>query len=215
MPTDTALLTLTQWLSPAYPIGAFAYSHGLEAAVDLGWVTGPSGFEDWLCDVLESGAGRADALLLAAAYNAPGGEALREVDMRARAFASSRERLEETSAQGAAFCKVTDRVWGTGHQGLTYPVAVGASAAFAAVPLELTAQLYLQAFASNLIAAAQRLLPLGQTDGQAILQSLSPLFLQISEDAADGDLTRLSNTALLADIAAMRHETQASRIFRT
>ena len=128
MPIEAHLLTLSQWLSPAYPVGGFAYSHGLEGAVAMGWVTGGAALEDWLGDVLEFGAGRADALLLAAAYRAGSAEELADVDATARAFAVTKERLFETEQLGAAFCKVTGAVWAADLQGFTYPVAVGRAA---------------------------------------------------------------------------------------
>lgn len=215
MATSTEILTLSQWLSPAYPVGAFAYSHGLEAAVGLGWVRDGAGLESWLEDIAALGAGRNDALFIAAAYRAQSREALREIDATARAFAASKERLTETEAQGAAFGAVTGALWGWPLDGLIYPVALGAAAARAGLPLDLTGQMYLQAFLSNLVAAAQRLLPLGQIKGQAILRRLSGRLPAICADTADGDLDRLGATAFLTDIAAMRHETQATRIFRT
>ena len=214
-PTDAQVLTLAQWLSPAFPIGAFAYSHGLEAAAEMGWVRDPETFEAWLIDVLDCGAGRSDALFLAAAYNAPDVIALAEIDATAQAFAASAERLLEAQAQGAAFCKLTDSVWGMQLDALLYPVALGAAAKRENLPLALTSRMYLQAFASNLIAAAQRLLPQGQTEGQAILWRLAGLCGEIAETSTHGDLDCLCATAFLADIAAKKHETQHSRIFRT
>ena len=215
MPTDAQILTLAQWLSPAFPIGAFAYSHGLEAAVEMGWVRDSGSFETWLCDVLDCGAGRSDALFLAASYHAPDTVTLAEINAAAGAFAASAERLLEAQAQGAAFCKLTNTVWGTQLDELLYPVALGVAARHERLPLALTARMYLQAIASNLIAAAQRLLPLGQTEAQAILHRLSELCGEIAETCVLGDLGCLGATAFLADIAAMKHETQYSRIFRT
>lgn len=213
--TDSQILTLAQWLSPAFPVGAFAYSHGLEAAVDFGWVRDAAGFEAWLLDVLDCGAGRSDTLFLAAAYHAQDTDTVSEIDASARAFAASFERLLEAEAQGAVFCRLMAAVWGTQPNHLLYPVALGAAAGAEGLPLALTSKMYLQAFASNLIATGQRLLPLGQTEGQAILRRLGELCAAIAEDTADGDLTALTSTAYLSDIAAMRHETQYSRIFRT
>lgn len=213
--TNAQILTLSQWLTPSYPVGAFAYSHGLEAAADQGWVTHGPSLEDWLGEVLELGAGRSDALFLAAAWHAQSAQELEEVDASARAFAASKERLFETSQQGQSFGLVTETIWGGALTGLTYPVALGAAAANQNLPLDLTQVMYLQAFLSNLIAAGQRLLPVGQTEGQQILQRLSARLPKIAAETASGDLTRLSATAFLADIAAMKHETQRSRIFRT
>jgi urease accessory protein len=222
--TNAQILLLSQWLSPAYPVGAFAYSHGLEAAVDQGWVRDGRDLQDWLEDLLEHGAGRSDALLLAAAWHAETRETLIETDTTARAFAASKERLFETCQQGGSFSTVTQAIWGgeltnlpgpTNPTGLTYPVALGVAAAAEALPLDLTLSMYLQAFVSNLIAAGQRLLPVGQTEGQEILHRLALRLPEIAAQSADGDLTRLSATAFLGDIAAMKHETQRSRIFRT
>lgn len=209
------ILTLAQWLSPAFPVGAFAYSHGLEAAVDQGWVRDAAGLEDWLADVAEYGGGSSDALFLNAAYRAEDHQALHHIDATARAFAPSKERLLETDAQGRAFCDVTSAIWGDMPLRLTYPVALGFAAAREGLPATQTTQLYLQAFLSNLIAAGQRLLPVGQTEGQAILKRLTPLCMRVANAHTHGELDRLSSIAFLTDIASMKHETQYSRSFRT
>lgn len=215
MPTDTSFLTLAQWLSPAFPVGAFAYSQGLEAAVDLRWVQDARSFEEWLADLLEYGAGRSDTLFLAAAYHAPDAATVKEIGATACAYAATSERLLETQAQGAAFCKVVSTVWDARLEDLPYPVALGAGARHQGLQLTLTSAMYLQAIASNLIAAAQRLLPLGQTEGQAILRRLAGRCDAVALSTSHGDLSRLSTTTFLGDIAAMKHETQYSRIFRT
>jgi urease accessory protein len=213
MTTATDLLTLSQWLSPAFPVGAFTYSHGLEAAFEAGWIADGAGLEDWLTDLLTHGSARSDATFLAAAYH--GALPLEELNAMARAFAPSAERLLETEAQGQAFCQTVAAIWEAELSGLTYPVALGRAAALEALPLGLTLTLYLQAFLSNLIAAAQRLGPIGQTEGQRILRALAPLIATTADAASEGDLTTLSSAAFLSDIAAMRHETQYSRIFRS
>lgn len=215
MTTEAQILTLTQWLSPAYPVGAFAYSHGLESAAAQGWVRTGADLGEWLADVIEHGTGHNDALFLAASYEAQDAAAVGLVDATARAFAPSRERLLETDQQGAAFCRMTGAVWGAEIAGLTYPVALGHAAAIEGLPLTLTAKMYLHAFLSNLIGAGQRLLPLGQTEAQTILRALTPLCATVAERAATGDLDQLQSSAFLSDIASMQHETQYSRIFRT
>ncbi len=214
MATATEILTLTQWFSPAYPVGAFAYSHGLEWAIDAGHVTTAAHTNAWITEVMCHGAGWNDSLFLAAAYHADSCE-LPEIDATARAFCASAERLKETHLQGAAFCDITAKVWATDVQGLTYPVAAGRAARLQGLPLDLTTQVYLQAFLANLVAAAMRLVPLGQTDGQRIIRDLSPLCTRIAQDSSTASLDDLASTAFLADIAAMKHETQYSRIFRT
>lgn len=216
MPTDSgAVLTLAQWFSPAFPVGAFSYSHGLEWAVEAGDVRDGDSLQNWVETVLRHGSGRTDALFLAAAHNAEDAVAVLDVDAACRAFAPAKERLRETTLQGEAFCRTLSEVWGLDLTNLTYPVAAGRAARLCGLPRQLTAQVYLQAFAANLVAAGQRLAPIGQTEGQAITRALASLCTRIAEETAAGDLTQLSGTAFLADIAAMKHETQYSRIFRT
>lgn len=215
MATATETLTLTQWFSPGFPVGAFAYSHGLEWAIESGDVHDPVSTEGWIAQVLAHGAGWNDTLLLAASYRAPDKAALQEVDAIARALAASKERLRETDLQGAAFCKVVSDLSGIPLGRLCYPVAIGWAAKHAVLPLELTAQMYLQSFLSNLVAVSMRLVPLGQTAGQALIRNLTPRCIDLVDAALPGDLDNLTSTTFLADIAAMKHETQYSRIFRT
>ena len=221
MPIDTAaLLTLTQWLSPAFPVGAFSYSHGLEWAVETGDVTDAPSFQDWLAAILTDGAGRNDAILLVAAYRAhstalPEIDALTEIDALARALAPSRERLMETRQQGAAFAGTASDIWPVALPGLTYPVAVGAAARAMGLPLAQTLAMYLHGFAGNLTSAAIRLIPLGQTTGQAALATMTPICSQVAEQAQAQTLDDLGSCAFMADIASMKHETQYSRLFQS
>ena len=205
-------LTLMQWLSPAFPVGSFAYSHGLEQAVADGAVHDGDSLRDWIAVLLTTGSARADAILLAAAHGAP--DAM-TIDATARAFAASAERLKESDLQGTAFCDTAQAIWGIEINGLTYPVAVGAAARAMNIPLSQTLPLYLHAFASNLISVAQRLMPLGQTDGQKLLATLAPAIHATAHEAAHSTLDDLTATSFAADIAAMRHETLQPRIFRT
>ena len=208
----SAALTLMQWLSPAFPVGAFAYSHGLEQAIADGQVSDPETLQDWIATLITYGSGRADAILLAAAFTA---DDPAQIDGHARAFAASAERLKEADLQGAAFCDTARAVWTIPLTGLTYPVAVGAAARAMDIPLAQTLPLYLHGFASNLVAAAQRLMPLGQTAGQQVLASRAPAITATATEAASSTLDDLAATSFAADIAAMRHETLQPRIFRT
>lgn len=216
MTTDAQVMLLFQWLSPAYPVGGFAYSHGLEWAVAEGDVADAADLRLWLDDVLAEGAGRCDAILLAVAHAAPDAAALAEVEAAARALAPSRERRFETGAQGAAFCRITADLWPDTPGGpLCYPVALGRAARLRGLPVGLTVAMYLQAFAANLVSAGIRLIPIGQTEGQAILAALRSLCLRLADAAAGQGLDDLSSASFLADIASMKHETQYARIFRT
>ena len=213
--TESGILTLQQWFSPAYPVGAFHFSHGLEGAVDGGEVSDGGTLRDWIRDVLMHGAGAADAVFLSAAYRAGSGEGLQEIDEVARAMAPSAERLRETVDMGRTFGTVTGKLLGRELPDLVYPVVVGLSARLAGLPLQLTASTFLQAFAANLTLAGIRMIPVGQSEGQEIIRDLLPTCNRIAQEAEPGDLDCIGTSVFAADIASMRHETQYSRIFRT
>lgn len=212
-PTDP-ILTLTQWFSPAYPVGAFHFSHGLEAAIDDGTVTDQISLSNWVSDVLEHGSGRNDALLLSAAARRTEGE-IPELDELALALCASRERRIETRNMGQAFARISGEMLGMPIRASTYPVAVGHAVGLANLPLQTALELYLQAFVANLVAVGQRLIPIGQTEGQHIIQAMAPVIGRLAEETKTGDLDLLASSAFAGDIASMAHETQYSRIFRT
>jgi urease accessory protein len=215
MPTDaTHLHKLAAWFSPSYPVGAFSYSHGLEAAIEAGDVRSADDLYDWLSACLRHGAGRSDAILLAQAWRADAAELATLAEL-AGALAPSAERYLETVAQGTAFAKVTGAVWQRDLRGMPYPVAVGRAARLEAIPLDLTLPYYLHAFAANIIAAGVRFVPLGQTAGQQVLARLFPLFDALAAEAADATLDELGSATFSADLASMRHETLKTRIFRS
>ena len=204
MTTNTDILTLSQLLSPSFPVGGFAYSHGLETAVDNGTIHDAPTLEAWLLDVLSFGGAHSDAVLLNMAH----GSDVAAVEAQARAFASSAERLMETDLQGAAFCETVQAVWGLDMGRLCYPVAVGRAAAVMQLDPELTTAMYLQSFMSNLVA-------LGQVDGQKVQTALKPQCARVAMSTLNATLEDLNGCAWASDIAAMQHETQYSRVFRS
>lgn len=206
-------LTLAQWLSPSYPIGAFAYSHGLEEAILAGTIETPAHLQDWLIDVITHGSGRNDCVLLYAAYAGDIDRAL--INATGLAIAGSSERILETRAQGAAFCKTTASIWGSSTEDYIYPVAVGTAAAHMSFDPQLTASMFLHANIGNLVSASQRLMGLGQTHAQTIVAALTAICDATATNMLNSDLDDLQNSAFMSDIAAMRHETRQPRIFRT
>ncbi len=210
-----ALLTLTRWLSPAFPTGGFAFSHGLEAEVAAGRLQNAGDLMDWLAAVLEHGTGRNDAILLAASWKAEEDDARAELADLALALAAGAERAQEAAAQGAAFAAT---LRGTGETVLPdgpLPVVVGAAARQAGLPLEATLLAYLQNFASNLATIAVRHVPLGQSVGQEILAGLAPLIGRIASEAMHATPHDLGSCALASDMASLEHETLITRIFRS
>ena len=251
-----SVLRLLAWLSPAFPTGGYAWSHGVEWAVECGDVRDGASLLAWVADVLRHGAGRNDAILLRAAHRAAGsapplplrervgvrgrappsfdggarplprplpqgegGRKIGDIAALARATAASRERHAESIGQGNAF-RLAAAAWDssvlTAVEGdLPYPVAVGALAAAHGIDEDDATLGALQAFAANLISAAVRLVPLGQSAGLAVLAALEPVIAEVAEETRAADLDDLGGCAFRADIASLRHETQYTRLFRS
>ncbi len=214
------LLRLLAWLSPAFPTGAFAYSHGLEWAVEAGNIQDETDLSDWLGDVLMHGTGRSDAILLRHAHRAPDMTALQDLCELGAAIATCRERQSETLAQGAAFARAAQPWGGTrlaklSTTALPYPIALGALSAEHDIPEDAAAAGYLLAFTTNLISAAVRLVPLGQTAGLRALAALEPTIAKVADETITATLDEIGGACFRSDIAAMRHETQYTRLFRT
>lgn len=223
--TAPQLLKLMTFLSPAFPVGAFSYSHGLERLIADGEIGSADALKAWLADILQLGSGWNDAVLFAEAHRAAeAGDTprLAAVAELAEALTPSRERHLETMAQGRAFleavsaawpCAAVDQLQGAG--GAAYPVAVAAAAASHGVALAAAQPAYLNAFAANLVSVGVRLIPLGQNAGLKVLAALHPLIADVAERAAGSTLDDLGASAVRSDVASMRHETQYSRVFRT
>ncbi|WP_430513950.1 urease accessory protein UreF [Pannonibacter phragmitetus] len=232
------LYRLQAFFSPAFPVGAFSYSHGLEQVIEDGEVVDAASLRLWLCGILRHGSGRTDGILLAQSWRAAMvGDAvhLRELAALGLALCPSRERYIETSAQGAAFLATVRNAWnssqpdaslaatvfqdlaqdGAGAEQWPYPVAAGLALAASGLQLDAGLSAYLHAFAANIISAAVRAVPLGQTDGQRVLAGVMTQVLETAQTAAASGLEELGTCTFIADIASMRHETQYTRLFRT
>ena len=222
-----SLYRLLTWLSPAFPVGGFSYSSGIEWAVEAGDIVDAVTLQDWLDAMLTEGAGFCDAVLLAQAYRATeaGDEAcLREVAELGAAFVPSRERQLETTSQGRAFvdiaraawnCEGLDRMIAACGGPIVYPVAVGLVAAAHGIPLHPTLHALLHAIVSNWISAGSRLIPLGQTASQRVLAALESAVDATAARALNACLDDLGTATFRADLASLRHETQYTRLFRS
>lgn len=225
--TETVGLQLLVWLSPSFPVGAFAYSHGLEWAVEAGNISNAATCEAWISDLLVHGSGYNDAIIVAAAHRAVitcDHAALGEVAELAVAMQPSAERHLEATAQGNAFLRAARAAWEvpsldflkTAWDGaVAYPVAVGVLSAGHDIPLPITLEAFLLAFSANLVSAAVRLGPIGQTDGQRILAALMPTIRKTAILASTSTLDDLGSAAFRSDLASLRHETQYTRLFRS
>jgi urease accessory protein len=173
----------------------------------------------WLEMLLELGSAWNDAVLLAETWRRTGaGDDIADVAELAEAMAGSRERHMETTLQGGAFIDAMAAWSGNpagGEGPIAYPVAVGSAAARHGIAITDALTAYLHAFASNLVQACVRLVPLGQRDGVATLAALEPVILRTAQRAAASTLDDLGSCTIRADILSMNHETQYSRVFRS
>ena len=205
---------LLTWLSPAFPTGGFAYSHGIEWVVEAREIRDGDTLRDWLSDLLTLGAVRSDAILLRHACR-PGADFVALAELAAAAT-PARERQAETLNQGAAFVRAA-QPWGcpTLPDPVAYPIAVGAMAGAHGIAEDDACIAFLQAMTANLISAAVRLVPLGQSTGLAVLATLEPVILDVAAATRTATLDDLGGAVFRSDLAAMRHETQYTRLFRS
>lgn len=214
--TDMALLRLMTWLSPAFPVGSYTYSHGLESAIEQGWIRDRASLADWLGDLLDHGGPRNDAIFIKAVFD---GHDIAMLDEMACAFQATLELRAESTGQGRAFMRALRQVWpdpvfeANGER--AYPLAVGLAARTAGIAPRATIQAYLNAFVANLVSAAVRAIPLGQTDGLVVLAAFEPVILASTERILSSTLDDLGGCAMMNDIASMLHETQHTRLFRS
>jgi urease accessory protein len=222
-----ALYRLMAWLSPAYPVGAFSYSSGIEWAVEAGDITDAATLQAWLTVLIGEGGGFADAVFFAHAHRAIATDddaALRDIAELAAAFVPSKERFLETTAQGRAFLEVTRAAWPSPaitrldkawDSPAALPVAVGVACAGHGIALVSALHAFLHALVANWISAGVRLIPLGQTDGQRVLAALEATVGGAAARALTTPLDEVGTCAFRADLASMQHETQYTRLFRS
>jgi urease accessory protein len=222
------LYRLLSWLSPAFPIGAFGYSHGLEAAAESGVVRDRASLQSWITAIIVRGSGRLDVEILRDAHRAAAGDdliALTNVNERGLAYRATAELARESAAQGAAFLATCRTAWpdafldawaaGARGDAVCYAAAVGAAAARAAIPLEAALVAYLQAMAVNLVSAGLRLGLVGQTDGQRVMAALEAVVIREARDAITRTPDEFGTATFAVDLASMAHETQYTRLFRS
>lgn len=215
-----SLLRLMAWMSPAFPVGGFSYSSGLESAVHDRRISDAADLRGWITLSLTRGTLWNDAVLFAQGWSADqDAVALQELAELAQALAGSAERHRETVLLGDAFVEAA-RAWPSAvfdilPKSPTYPVAVGAVAAAHGISLEDALAAYLHSGVSQLVSAGIRLSVAGQKDGVAILAALEDEIADVTQRAASSTLDDLGSSTIIADTAPMRHEVQGTRLFRS
>jgi urease accessory protein len=224
------LLRLQSWLSPAFPTGSYSYSHGLEWAVEAGYVHDRESLVDWLDADLRYGSGRNEAIFFIEAWrcaiddNRP---KLFEIAKLAAAFRGTSEFALETTQQATAGLATLRQVWpdcvldwlsSSLREGQVQPapaVVLGVRSARQGIPAALALGAFLQNYIANLVIAGVRLIPLGQIGGQLTIAALEGAILATSAQAEEATIDDLGTAAFMVDLASMAHETQYTRLFRS
>lgn len=228
--TPLALLRQQSWLSPSLPTGSYGYSHGIEWAVEAGYIDDQESLLDWLEADLRYGSGRNEAIFFSEAWRCAADNdraKLFEIAELAAAFRGTSEFALESSQQGSA-CRATLRqVWpdplldwlsetlSERHIASALAVVLGIRSAREGIPVSLALPAFLQSSAANLVTVGVRLIPLGQTDGQLAIAALEEAVLATSADAATATIDDLGSAGFMVDLASMAHETQYTRLFRS
>ncbi len=210
------------WLSPAFPVGSFAYSQGLETAIAHGWVSDLVTLTAWLSMLTKHGSLRNDLIMLSLVHRAPDNAAIRHLAELAAAMQPSKERADEATVQGGAFADAYRAAWANPDKSVpsskdpvTLPVAAGLAARARDLRLPATLLAYATAFATNLVSAAIRLGVIGQFDGQRVLAALLPELREVAQLALNSTEDDLGSATFAADLASILHETQTTRLFRS
>jgi urease accessory protein len=225
-----ALLRLQSWLSPAFPTGAYSYSHGIEWAVEAGYINDRKSLVDWLEADLCYGSGRNEAIFFSEAWHCAVKDdraKLFEIAELAAAFRGTSEFALESSQQATACLATLRQVWPDRlldwlsevlrqhHVQPSLAVVLAVRSAKQGIPLTVALPAFLQSYIANLVAAGVRLVPLGQTDGQLAIAELEHAVLAVSAQAEKATIDDLGSAAFMVDLASMAHETQYTRLFRS
>ncbi len=222
-----ALYRLMTWLSPAYPVGAFAYSSGIEWAVEAGDIADAATLHRWLEAMLSAGSGMSDGIFFAQTHRAvsngdDGGFV--EVAELAAAFVATRERHLETTTLGRTFLEVTRAAWPCPafdkmqrlwSGPVAYPVAVAVACSGHGIPPAAALHAFLIAVTSSWISAGVRLIPLGHTESQRLMRALEPAVAATAQRALATSLDDIGSATFRADLASAKHEAQYTRLFRS
>jgi urease accessory protein len=202
-------LRLTQLLSPAFPIGAFAHSQGLEWAIAEGRVRDGAAMQDWIAAVIERGSGFADAVFLSMGRQA--GADLAALAELYEAYLPAPGRRLEAAELGRGFRALTDPQ----AADLPYVLALARETSTLEVPEIEVLGLFLQSLAAQLLSVAVRFMPMGQAEAQRVLAALAPVIADAARRASGAGEEALFTFTIGADIAAMAQEHMETRIFRS
>jgi urease accessory protein len=218
----TALLKLLQLASPALPVGAFGYSEGLETLSYQGQLTSVEPLRHWLHQELTHGGVRLDAAMAHRAHqNHTNPEQLQYWNHWLTAARDTEELRQQSLQMGRALARLAENL----HPELIptlkpcfpchFAIAFGLLAAHWQIPADMALIGYLQSWTHNLITAALKLIPLGQTEGQALLLDLSEQISLSASEILEWSDEQLVVSGWGVSLASMQHETLYTRLFRS
>ncbi len=227
---EAELYKLLSLVSPSFPTGSFSFSHGLEYAISIETVHNAASLQEWIEGLLYCGSPFLDGILLKEAWlaaNSNNDLALLSICETAVALRSTSELALECESEGTALLRtlvkiqpnsrIADFAKQLQNQGIKphYAACLGAVTAFRGIHLRLCLIGFLNTFSSNIINAGIKLIPIGQTQGQAVLGALEPKVIEVAENIRKKSLDDVGNACILCDIYSSTHETVKSRLFRS
>jgi urease accessory protein len=226
---NLSLLNLLQLASPALPVGGYSYSDGLETLVEQGKINSPESLRHWLEQELRYGATRLEGAIVVRAYQSASRgdlEALKDWNAWVSAAKETAELREQSGQMGGSLLRLLLDLSGESGEKVrefasavgspcNYAIAFGIVAVSWDIPLSATLLGYLQSWASHLIGAGVKLIPLGQTVGQRLLLELSGEISHASQDISALSDDELCSCSWGLALASMAHETQYTRLFRS
>ncbi|OUL24920.1 urease accessory protein UreF [Nostoc sp. RF31YmG] len=223
--TDSSFLSILQLTSPALPVGAYSYSEGLETLVEQGVIANQQNLKDWLYSQLRYGAIRVEAAVMLRAHKSAKIDDLEALAHWNRWLSAARETEElRTSSwqMGRSLIQLLGKLQpeimptlnAVGNP-CNYAIAFGIAAAHWQIDMKAALLGYLHSWASNLITAGVKLIPLGQTAGQQLLLDLQELLSVAMVEILALEDDELSCCSWGLSLASMQHETQYTRLFRS
>tara|TARA_B100001248_G_scaffold129623_1_gene97190 strand:- start:147 stop:860 length:714 start_codon:yes stop_codon:yes gene_type:complete len=221
------LHTVLTWFSPSYPIGSYAYSHGLEYAVEEGLVKDPQTLLGWIRDLLFFGTGYNDSIIINSIYDSVANDNCVEFDyisQIANAIKPTKEIALESYQQGVSFKNILMDVYSNSNltfylnrldDCITYPSVVGVAGGIFEVEKKLLLHSYLHAFTSNILSAALRIMPIGQTEIQKIIFQMKGNVEEMTNKSLGLSLSDLGSSVFISDWASSKHQNQYTRLFRS
>lgn len=222
--SQISMLQLWRLISPALPVGAYAYSQGLEYAIECEWVKDEKSCLDWIGGVLTNNIAYLDIPILQHFYDAWNRDDQSQIDYWSSYLSASRETnelsLEDQQIGDSLARLLTDigveqaKIWQQDSK-CSYPLMFALAGQQWKIPITDLALGYVWSWCENQVAAAMKVIPLGQTQGQTLLQSLMPLMNQavtIGLAIDDDDIGRMCPGQVMASAL---HEQQYSRLFRS